>query len=56
MEYRRIGMRLGITTYKVVGITNETNQELIDFCDRNNFGGNVIRHGNCTATVEVYTD
>ena len=56
MDYRRTGMRIGTTTYEVVGITNQTNQELINFCDPNNFGGNVRRHANGTATVEVYTD
>ena len=41
--------------YKVCGITTETDEQIIDFCDRNNFGGRVNRNGN-TATVYVYID
>ena len=44
-------------TYKVTGmITNRTDDELIDFCDINNFGGCVIRCGNDVAYVTVYID
>lgn len=56
MSYKRVRMTVGTTTYEVSGFTNETDQELIDFCDRNNFGGNVRRYTNGTAMVEVYTD
>ena len=43
-------------TYRVEGdIANLTNAELIDFCDRNNFGGYVSRSGN-VAIVEVNID
>lgn len=45
-----------INTYKVVGITTETNDELIDYCDRNCFGGRVYRHNDGTATVECDID
>ena len=44
-----------INTYKVVGITTETNQELIDYCDRNCFTGRVYRQGT-TAIVECDID
>lgn len=45
-----------IHTYQVEGdIANLTNAELIDFCDRNNFGGYVSRNGN-VAIVEVNID
>ena len=46
----------GQKTYKVTEVTNQTDAELIDLCDYNNFGGQVIRHHNNTATVIVYTD
>lgn len=45
-----------IDTYKVEGITTETNQELIDKCDCSCFDGRVYRHGNGTATVECDID
>ena len=44
-----------IHTYKVEGITTETNQELIDYCDRNCFTGRVYRQG-ATAIVECDID
>lgn len=40
----------------VEGITNETNDQILDFCDINNFGGVVRRNANGTATVTVYID
>lgn len=40
----------------VEGITNETNDQILDFCDINNFGGVVHRNANGTATVTVYID
>lgn len=45
-----------IATYEVNGITNETNREIINFCDRNAFGGTVLRRNDGTATVEVDID
>jgi len=46
-----------IDTYIVSGITNETNQELIDFCDRNCFCGRVYRDNDgTTAKVECDID
>ena len=44
-----------IHTYKIEGITTETNQELIDYCDRNCFTGRVYRQG-ATAIVECDID
>ena len=44
-------------TYKVTGIVaNRTDDELIDFCDRNNFGGMVRRYVDYVAYVTVYID
>lgn len=40
----------------VEGITDETDEEILDFCDRNNFGGWVRRRGDGTAQVECYID
>lgn len=45
-----------IEIYEVHGITDKTDQEIIDFCDRCAFGGRVIRHNEDTATVEVDID
>lgn len=45
-----------INTYRVEGITTETNQELIDKCDYSCFGGRVYRHNDGTATVECDID
>jgi hypothetical protein len=42
--------------YRVEGITTETNQEIIDACDRNAFGGTVYRGNNGTARVIVDID
>lgn len=46
----------GTKTYRVTGITTQTDNELIDLCDPCNFGGRVTRHHNNTATVTVYID
>ena len=43
-------------TYEVTGITSETNEEILDFCDPNCFGGSVARRGNDAAIVMVYID
>ena len=45
-----------IEIYKVMGITTETDKEIIDYCDRNAFFGRVIRYGNGIATVEIDID
>lgn len=45
-----------INTYNVEGITTETDQELIDKCDRSCFEGRVYRHSNGSATVECDID
>jgi hypothetical protein len=42
-------------TYKVMGITTETDREIIDYCDPCSFGGSVLRCGD-VATVTVYID
>lgn len=43
--------------YKVTGIIiNRTDDELINFCDINNFGGRVRRYGKYVAYVTVYID
>lgn len=43
-------------TYEVIGITSETKEEIIKFCDPYCFGGSVIRRGNDAAIVTVYID
>lgn len=45
-----------IKAYSVEGITTETDNEILNFCDGCNFGGSVKRRGNGCALVEVYTD
>ena len=42
-------------TYKVMGITTETDGEIIDYCDPRSFGGHVLRVNN-EAIVTVYID
>ena len=57
MKKTFVERRIGNETYKVTGIvSNHTDNELIDFCDVNNFGGRVKRYGNYVAYVTVYTD
>lgn len=45
-----------IVKYLVEGITTETENEIIDFCDNANFGGCVKFVGGGRAYVEVFTD
>jgi hypothetical protein len=45
----------GYNEYKVVGYENMTNDEIIDKCDPNNFGGRVNRYDGY-AIVKVYID
>lgn len=42
--------------YRVTGITNETDAEILDFCDPCNFGGYVTRYMGGVAFVYVYID
>lgn len=42
-------------TYEVRGIANKTDDEIIDYCDPNAFGGHVLRV-NDEAIVTVYID
>ena len=42
--------------YRVEGITTETDQEIIDACDRNAFGGTVYRSNDGKARVIVDID
>lgn len=43
--------------YKVTGkLANFTNQQLIDYCDGNAFGGHVRRYGDYVAYVTVHID
>lgn len=52
-----IERKIGKEVYKVTGIViNQTDAELIDFCDNNNFGGYVKRYSNYVAYVTVYID
>lgn len=43
-------------TYEVSGITSETKEEIIKFCDPYCFGGSVVRRGDDVAIVTVYID
>ena len=43
-------------TYIIEGIKTESDEEILDFCDPNNFGGYVTRYSDGTASVEVYID
>lgn len=45
-----------IVKYLVEGITTETKNEIIDFCDNANFGGCVKFVGEGRAYVEVFID
>lgn len=45
-----------VDTYRVEGITNESDIDIINFCDINNFGGYVYRYGIGQAKVEVNID
>lgn len=58
MEKNQVSQGYGHQCYRVEGIevATKSNQELIDFCDRNNFGGNVVRHSDTVAFVKVYID
>ena len=57
MKKTFVERRIGNETYKVTGVVNNrTDNELIDFCDINNFGGRVKRYGDYVAYVTVYTD
>ena len=42
--------------YYIEGITTETDAEVLDFCDRANFGGYVYRYGQGCARVLVNID
>lgn len=53
-KYRLYGDRYS-ETYKVIGITTERDEEIIDYCDPNAFGGHVLRVNN-EAVVTVYID
>jgi hypothetical protein len=44
-----------IDTYYVEGITIETDEDIINYCDRNCFGGRVYRYGK-TGTAKVECD
>ena len=46
-----IGRRCGIEEYRVENYEGMTEEEIIDACDYNNFGGRV-----CGNLVTVYTD
>lgn len=43
-------------TYEVTGVTSETKEEIIKFCDPYCFGGSVVMRGNDVAIVTVYID
>ncbi len=45
-----------IDEYKVTDFEGMTDTEIIDACDRNNWGGNVFKFTDGTAKVQVYKD
>jgi hypothetical protein len=42
--------------YKVTGCVFMTKEQILDFCDGNNFGGNVYVNAKGEGMVEVYID
>lgn len=56
MEIKRTNT-FGHTDYYTINgnVTPYTDEQLLDMCDRNNFGG-YIRRGQNGATATVYTD
>ena len=55
MNKKLIMKGYGSETYEVTGITTETDEQILKFCDFNNFGGRVFRYGTF-ARVVVYID
>ncbi len=43
-------------TYRVTGCIGRTKNEILDYCDGNNFGGSVYINDMGCGTVEVYID
>lgn len=56
MKKEIYGKGCGYDEYKVYGYENMTDEEIIDKCDANNFGGRVTRYSNGYAIVKVYID
>ena len=58
MEKNQVSQGYGHQCYRVEGVevATKSNQGLIDFCDRNNFGGEVVRYTDTMALVTVYID
>ena len=55
-EWICIGKGYGYEEYKVYNYAGMTDEEIIDKCDYNNFGGKVTRYENGYAIVKVYID
>ena len=49
-------VEIGRCTYKAYNYDGMSDDEIIDACDRNNWGGSVTRCSNGYAFVTVYTD
>lgn len=49
--HKLISRRRGVDVYTIANYEGMTKDEILDACDRNNFGGNI--YGD---TAEVYTD
>lgn len=57
MKKEVIAYKRGQDIYKVTEVPNETNKTaLLDFCDRNNWGGEVMKTDVNEFMVTVYTD
>lgn len=57
MKKEVIAYKRGQDIYKVAEVPNGTNKTaLLDFCDRNNWGGEVMKTGVNEFMVTVYTD
>lgn len=54
-EFIKIDYGYGYEEYKVYNFENMTDEQIIDKCDCNNFGGRVMRC-NSYAIVKIYID
>lgn len=55
LQWIKIGGGYGYDEYKVYNFEDMTDEQIIDRCDRNNFGGRVTRYDGF-AIVKVYID
>lgn len=55
LQWIKINSGYGYDEYKVYNFEDMTDEQIIDRCDRNNFGGRVTRYDGY-AIVKVYID